>query len=100
MIRRLTRSTLFPYPMLFLFFFNDTATTEIYPLSLHDALPISVVARNSPVEQHVFHLRAFADVVHYHPASALRGFLVHHDSNVIDPVTQVPCDQIAGRIVL
>src|SRR2546428_3511697 len=26
------------------FFFNDTATTEIYTLSLHDALPISVVA--------------------------------------------------------
>src|SRR5258708_20537354 len=26
----------------FLFFFNDTATTEIYTLSLHDALPISV----------------------------------------------------------
>src|SRR5947209_8802593 len=26
---------------LFLFFFNDTATTEIYTLSLHDALPIS-----------------------------------------------------------
>src|SRR2546430_13035850 len=28
--------------MLF-FFFNDTATTEIYTLSLHDALPISYV---------------------------------------------------------
>src|SRR4028118_2431675 len=27
-----------------LFFFNDTATTEIYTLSLHDALPISVYA--------------------------------------------------------
>src|SRR3712207_7957050 len=26
-----------------LFLFNDTATTEIYTLSLHDALPISVV---------------------------------------------------------
>src|SRR2546422_6771145 len=26
---------------LLLFFFNDTATTEIYTLSLHDALPIS-----------------------------------------------------------
>jgi len=25
------------------FFFNDTATTEIYTLSLHDALPISLV---------------------------------------------------------
>src|SRR2546430_6534890 len=28
------------WPSLF-FFFNDTATTEIYTLSLHDALPIS-----------------------------------------------------------
>src|SRR2546422_6560636 len=27
-----------------LFFFNDTATTEIYTLSLHDALPISATA--------------------------------------------------------
>src|SRR2546430_14320400 len=27
--------------MCIFFFFNDTATTEIYPLSLHDALPIS-----------------------------------------------------------
>src|ERR687884_1966062 len=27
----------FPFPF---FFFNDTATTEIYTLSLHDALPI------------------------------------------------------------
>src|SRR5438270_10708892 len=30
----------FVYLILF-FFFNDTATTEIYTLSLHDALPIS-----------------------------------------------------------
>src|SRR2546428_11820304 len=28
-------------PSFFFFFFNDTATTEIYTLSLHDALPIS-----------------------------------------------------------
>src|SRR2546429_9371065 len=27
---------------LFFFFFNDTATTEIYTLSLHDALPIFI----------------------------------------------------------
>src|SRR5256885_11717251 len=27
-------------PRFFFFFFNDTATTEIYTLSLHDALPI------------------------------------------------------------
>src|SRR5688572_16712193 len=31
------------------FFFNDTATTEIYTLSLHDALPISQKAPDSPV---------------------------------------------------
>src|SRR2546430_11447701 len=27
--------------LIYFFFFNDTATTEIYTLSLHDALPIS-----------------------------------------------------------
>src|SRR5437899_4387220 len=27
--------------LVFIFFFNDTSTTEIYTLSLHDALPIS-----------------------------------------------------------
>src|SRR2546427_11279759 len=32
------------YPFFALFFFNDTATTEIYTLSLHDALPIFVQA--------------------------------------------------------
>src|SRR5688572_32646929 len=32
--------SLFMYYLAFFFFFNDTATTEIYTLSLHDALPI------------------------------------------------------------
>src|SRR5256885_13651511 len=32
-----------PFACIF-FFFNDTATTEIYTLSLHDALPISIMA--------------------------------------------------------
>src|SRR2546426_12365821 len=31
---------MYPFPSVFFFFFNDTATTEIYTLSLHDALPI------------------------------------------------------------
>src|SRR3989475_13281977 len=31
-----------PTLLAFFFFFNDTATTEIYTLSLHDALPISI----------------------------------------------------------
>src|SRR3989442_12882229 len=33
-------SALHMQPCLSFFFFNDTATTEIYTLSLHDALPI------------------------------------------------------------
>src|SRR3712207_7403200 len=33
-----------------LFFFNDTATTEIYTLSLHDALPICIRLRG-PVDR-------------------------------------------------
>src|SRR2546428_3622220 len=32
---------------MFFFFFNDTATTEIYTLSLHDALPIWVTGVNT-----------------------------------------------------
>src|SRR5256885_1898453 len=43
----LTRCVL---PSLLFFFFNDTATTEIYTLSLHDALPISAsrISRTLP----------------------------------------------------
>src|SRR6266496_5103395 len=40
-------SFLFSY---FFFFFNDTATTEIYTLSLHDALPISARVRQRDTE--------------------------------------------------
>src|SRR5256885_16510577 len=40
----------------FFFFFNDTATTEIYTLSLHDALPICRLSRArveaAPVRMH------------------------------------------------
>src|SRR5271167_5249646 len=41
-----------------LFFFNDTATTEIYTLSLHDALPISfrsLFGVPGTLTMHVFH---------------------------------------------
>src|SRR2546425_5682046 len=50
-------------PFLFFFFFNDTATTEIYTLSLHDALPI-------------WGLR---DVRYAEQAPSLREMLLLHD---------------------
>src|SRR5271166_1640632 len=37
----------------FVFFFNDTATTEIYTLSLHDALPVSPLP--CPAQRTTFH---------------------------------------------
>src|SRR6478672_12828417 len=46
MVDLCTRYSLFPL----FFFFNDTATTEIYTLSLHDALPIFAGADEDPVE--------------------------------------------------
>src|SRR5437879_13510413 len=39
---------------LFFFFFNDTATTEIYTLSLHDALPISLSSMVTPSQMKVW----------------------------------------------
>src|SRR2546422_10825988 len=46
--------------IVFFFFFNDTATTEIYTLSLHDALPISHVVA---VGRHAVGDRAGAQLV-------------------------------------
>src|SRR2546422_11141369 len=56
------------------FFFNDTATTEIYTLSLHDALPIVQVTReqgagsrqevNDPIRVGVIGAGAIAQVAH------------------------------------
>src|SRR6266568_5891070 len=51
------------------FFFNDTATTEIYTLSLHDALPIS--ERAHPRERHVLDLLRVGHVLG--PELALRA---------------------------
>src|SRR5260370_10333884 len=62
----------------FFFFFNDTATTEIYTLSLHDALPISghltVRGRLLEVFAQLFALDlAVAEVVHQFQAGLGRS---------------------------
>src|SRR2546430_3356110 len=49
-----------PHSVYLFFFFNDTATTEIYTLSLHDALPI-YGARLDPRERHLVRRRAVAE---------------------------------------
>src|SRR3989442_7467811 len=44
------------------FFFNDTATTEIYTLSLHDALPISRIMRSASCRFNVANVPNIATV--------------------------------------
>src|SRR5256884_5392365 len=62
----------------FLFFFNDTATTEIYTLSLHDALPISTPSSERDVA--VFFARVGVALVIEgakrgdHPSASVGGF--------------------------
>src|ERR1043166_9974696 len=46
----------------YFFFFNDTATTEIYTLSLHDALPICWAARGILLFDSSANLSRFAGV--------------------------------------
>src|SRR5690348_9763933 len=46
------------------FFFNDTAPTEIYTLSLHDALPISVRRRRTSRARRGGRARSHRDRVH------------------------------------
>src|SRR3712207_8136648 len=54
------------------FFFNDTATTEIYTLSLHDALPISLIsARGAPPPRAAARLATLA-------RRGRRRSLIHH----------------------
>src|SRR3712207_7128319 len=58
--------------VLLFFFFNDTATTEIYTLSLHDALPIWSQGRNSCVR--VFrHRGRFLPAQPHRPSSTPRS---------------------------
>src|SRR3989440_2460835 len=54
------------------FFFNDTATTEIYTLSLHDALPISIVPGGPQVNNRMLLLAAKIDF--FMSANSLQGF--------------------------
>src|SRR2546427_6827967 len=55
------------------FFFNDTATTEIYTLSLHDALPICSTAKGSTTIRRKYTMKIAAATQRQGPRSILRG---------------------------
>src|SRR5258705_12789034 len=60
----------------FFFFFNDTATTEIYTLSLHDALPISDTQQEKRPSTERIHPRPHQWLAH-DPDGAVPA---HHDA--------------------
>src|SRR3712207_7532521 len=60
---------------LFIFFFNDTATTEIYTLSLHDALPISELRAHAVLGDHL--ARELVDLLQV--VGRARGHVAEHE---------------------
>src|SRR3712207_8869332 len=64
------------------FFFNDTATTEIYTLSLHDALPICSTHANLTVEQRAEVVSISGTVLDRGAAEALLGRSEEHTSEL------------------
>src|SRR3989475_12233698 len=73
-------SSILQLTSLFFFFFNDTATTEIYTLSLHDALPISV--SRGPLHRPEHHFREEWHVPSPRILYKLRSTSLMHSSSV------------------
>src|SRR2546422_1358796 len=71
-----------------LFFFNDTATTEIYTLSLHDALPI---LRNLITAEEAY----FADSVNY---TSNLGTAYATTTGVVGPTITVTANGFTAKI--
>jgi hypothetical protein len=57
------------------------------------------VSSNFPIEEDVFHLRTFANVMNNHVAPAPPVLLIDHDAYVRYASAQVPGDEVARRII-
>src|ERR1035441_11006675 len=72
--------------VLYLFFFNDTPTTEIYTLSLHDALPI---CSHSPARS-AWQARCSATSAEEHAVSTVTAGPSRPSAYATRPVTTLP----------
>src|SRR2546426_6341436 len=83
-----------PIALISFFFFNDTATTEIYTLSLHDALPISPSRARAPRDP-----RDLGRAGHRSVAAQGRWARVHGRSEEHTSELQSPCNLVC-RLLL
>src|SRR5256885_10703758 len=84
--------------LLSFFFFNDTATTEIYTLSLHDALPIFIASNSSCVRCSVSPVRlasVISSATHTVPLSLFTGSRSEEHTSEL----QSPCNLVC-RLLL
>src|SRR2546422_7676434 len=88
----------------FFFFFNDTATTEIYTLSLHDALPISrhTVLGQRRLEQLLHQPNSFDDLPRIVLLGVIEGALevVHHRQEVLEQRSEEHTSELQSRLHL
>src|SRR3712207_8523067 len=75
--------------MCFMFLFNDSATTEIYTLTLHDALPIS----RASIAFDEYDPRSTLKVPEHKPTRAKYPFISVHEHPRID----MPAEQVEDR---
>src|SRR5260370_6250541 len=103
----------FPTRIFLFFFFNDTATTEIYTLSLHDALPIwakapsslcasarlalmaSVCSNSSRSEEHTSELQSHLNLVCrllLEKKKTKKHFMTYRESSIFRGAYNMPID--------
>src|SRR2546422_7389020 len=76
---------------LFFFFFNDTATTEIYTLSLHDALPI-LTRKGNDISA------AFPELARALAALPFEGFILDAELVVPDEAGRPSFQRLQNRV--
>src|SRR3712207_6916124 len=81
---------------MYYFFFNDTATTEIYTLSLHDALPICLVLVEVDALGAGDERRDL--VVHQVPGVGVEHRVAHEDVDALVPDERAEVDRKSTRL--
>src|SRR3712207_8793735 len=84
--------------VIFVFFFNDTATTEIYTLSLHDALPICPARAAAPARPPVALSRPRRDRLRWSTFLDMPSLLSQRDCRQLTKSSDADRDRKSTRL--